>query len=40
MPGFAEVTDLAPYEQRLRDKSASSGLDVNGVRVVMAVALR
>ena len=38
--GFAEVTDLAPFERRLRDKERELGLDVNGVRVVMEVALR
>jgi ribosomal protein S18 acetylase RimI-like enzyme len=38
--GFAEVTDLAPYEQRLRQKERDLGLDINGVRVVMSVALR
>jgi GNAT superfamily N-acetyltransferase len=38
--GFAEVTDLAPYERRVRDKERELGLDVNGVRVVMSVALR
>ena len=38
--GFTEVTDLAPYERRLRDKERELGLDVNGVRVVMEVALR
>ena len=37
--GFSEVTDLAPYEQRLRDKERELGLDVNGVRCVMEVAL-
>jgi GNAT superfamily N-acetyltransferase len=38
--GFSEVTDLAPYEQRLREKERDLRLDVNGVRVVMSVALR
>jgi ribosomal protein S18 acetylase RimI-like enzyme len=38
--GFTEVTELAPYEQRLRDKERELGLDVNGVRCVMEVALR
>lgn len=38
--GFTEVTDLAPYERRLRDKERELGLDINGVRVVMSVALR
>jgi ribosomal protein S18 acetylase RimI-like enzyme len=38
--GFTEVTDLAPYERRLRDKEHELGLDINGVRVVMEVALR
>jgi ribosomal protein S18 acetylase RimI-like enzyme len=37
--GFSEVTELAPYEQRLRDKERELGLDVNGVRCVMEVAL-
>ena len=38
--GFTEVTDLAPYERRLRDMEHELGLDVNGVRVVMEVALK
>jgi GNAT superfamily N-acetyltransferase len=38
--GFTEVADLAPYERRLRDKERELGLDINGVRVVMEVALR
>jgi ribosomal protein S18 acetylase RimI-like enzyme len=38
--GFTEVADLAPYQQRLRDKERDLGLDVNGVRVVMSIALR
>ena len=38
--GFTEVTELAPYEQRLRAKEQDLGLDVNGVRCVMEVALR
>ena len=38
--GFAEVADLAPYEARLRQKERELGLDINGVRVVMSVALR
>ena len=38
--GFTEVTDLAPFERGCGTRSASSGLDVNGVRVVMEVALR
>jgi hypothetical protein len=38
--GFTEVTDLAPYERRLRAKERALGLDVNGVRCVMEVALR
>ena len=38
--GFTEVTELAAYEQRLRDKERDLGLDVNGVRVVMSIALR
>jgi GNAT superfamily N-acetyltransferase len=37
--GFVEVTDPAPYEQRLREKERDLRLDVNGVRVVMSVAL-
>ena len=31
--GFTEVTELAPYERRLREKERELGLDVNGVRV-------
>jgi GNAT superfamily N-acetyltransferase len=38
--GFTEVTDLAPFQQRLRDKERDVGLEVNGVRCVMEVALR
>ena len=38
--GFTEVTDLAPYQWRLRDKERDLGLDINGIRVVMDVALR
>jgi ribosomal protein S18 acetylase RimI-like enzyme len=38
--GFTEVTELAPYERRLRDKERELRLDVNGVRSVMEVALR
>jgi GNAT superfamily N-acetyltransferase len=37
--GFSEVTDLAPYERRLREKERELGLDVNGPRCVMEVAL-
>src|SRR4029079_9887686 len=37
--GFTEVTDLAPYERRLREKERDLGLDENGVRVVMSIAL-
>jgi ribosomal protein S18 acetylase RimI-like enzyme len=38
--GFTEVTDLAPYERRLRAKERDLRLDVNGPRCVMEVALR
>jgi ribosomal protein S18 acetylase RimI-like enzyme len=38
--GFTEVADLAPYERRLRAKERELGLDVNGARCVMEVALR
>ena len=38
--GFAEVTELAPYEQRIRQKERDLRLDVNGARVVMSIALR
>jgi ribosomal protein S18 acetylase RimI-like enzyme len=38
--GFTEVTDLAPYELRIREKERQLGLDINGVRCVMEVALR
>ena len=37
--GFTEVAHLAPYERRLRDKERDLRLDVNGVRVVMSIAL-
>jgi ribosomal protein S18 acetylase RimI-like enzyme len=40
--GFTEVAeaDYAPYERGLHDKERELGLDVNGIRVVMEVALR
>lgn len=40
--GFAEVAeaDYAPYQARLRRTERALGLDVNGVRVVMSIALR
>jgi ribosomal protein S18 acetylase RimI-like enzyme len=40
--GFTEVAeaDLAPYQRRLRAKERDLGLEVNGVRCVMEVALR
>jgi len=38
--GFSEVTDLTAYQARLRQKERELGLDINGVRVVMSVALR
>ena len=37
--GFSEVAELAPYERRIRDKERELGLDINGVRCVMEVAL-
>jgi GNAT superfamily N-acetyltransferase len=37
--GFTEVTEPAAYEQRLRRKERELGLDENGVRCVMEVAL-
>ena len=38
--GFAEVDELEPYEQRIRQKERDLRLDVNGARVVMSIALR
>jgi ribosomal protein S18 acetylase RimI-like enzyme len=38
--GFTEVDELAPYERRLRAKEHDLGLETNGVRCVMEVALR
>ena len=40
--GFTEVAeaDYAPYQARLREQERALRLDVNGVRVVMSVALR
>ena len=38
--GFEEVTDLLPFQQRLREHEAEIGLDVDGPRIVMSVALR
>ncbi len=37
--GFTEVTDLLPYQRRLRDQERDLRLDVNGVRVVMSIPL-
>jgi GNAT superfamily N-acetyltransferase len=37
--GFREVTELAPYEQRLRDHERLLRLDVNGPRGVMDIPL-
>jgi GNAT superfamily N-acetyltransferase len=38
--GFTEVIELAPYQGRLREKERELGLEVNGERCVMEVALR
>ncbi|HEX5090719.1 MAG TPA: GNAT family N-acetyltransferase [Nocardioides sp.] len=38
--GFTEVTELAAYQRRLREKERELGLEVNGERCVMEVALR
>jgi hypothetical protein len=38
--GFAEVTELAAYQRRLREVERDLRLDVNGERVVMSIALR
>ena len=38
--GFTEVSDLAPYQQDLRETERALGLDLDGVRCVMEVALR
>lgn len=40
--GFTEVdeTDLAPYQARIRTREREIGLDDDGVRIVMSVALR
>lgn len=38
--GFEEATDLLPFQQRLREHEAEIGLDVDGPRIVMSVALR
>ncbi|HRD60840.1 MAG TPA: GNAT family N-acetyltransferase [Nocardioides sp.] len=40
--GFEEIAeaDLAPYQRRLREREAELGLDVNGARCVMSIALR
>ncbi len=37
--GFEEVTELEPYQRRLREREAELGLDRNGARVVMRVRL-
>lgn len=37
--GFAEVTVLAPFQARLRERERALGLDVVGPRVVMAAEL-
>lgn len=38
--GFEELADLLPFQARLREHETAVGLDVNGVRIVMSVALR
>ena len=38
--GFTEIDRPRAVQQRLRDKEHELGLDINGVRVVMEVALR
>jgi GNAT superfamily N-acetyltransferase len=38
--GFAEVTELLPFQRRLREKEQELRLDVNGARCVMDIALR
>lgn len=38
--GFEEVTDLLPFQRRLREHETALGLDVDGARIVMSVALR
>lgn len=40
--GFTEVpeSDQEPFQRRIRDKEKAFGLDVDGVRIVMSVALR
>ena len=38
--GFEEATDLLPFQQRLREHETEIGLDVDGPRIVMSVALR
>lgn len=40
--GFAEVAeaDLAPYQRRIREKERAIGLDEDGARIVMSIALR
>lgn len=38
--GFEEATELLPFQQRLREHETEIGLDVDGPRIVMSVALR
>jgi GNAT superfamily N-acetyltransferase len=38
--GFEESTDLLPFQQQLREHETEIGLDVDGPRIVMSVALR
>ncbi|WP_460715230.1 GNAT family N-acetyltransferase [Nocardioides dilutus] len=38
--GFEEVADLLPFQQELREHESQIGLDADGVRIVMSVALR
>ena len=38
--GFEELTDLLPFQQRLREHETDIGLDADGPRIVMSVALR
>lgn len=38
--GFEEITDLLSFQRALRERETEIGLDADGVRIVMSVALR
>lgn len=38
--GFEEVADLLPFQRQIREHETEIGLDADGARIVMSVALR